>query len=404
MRIFFIHCNFPAQFRHLAAALARRGTRVFFLTGTERPEWEIPGVQKILFPKVECKGLQGEQFVNAAVKQGRDVMAVLVRLARQGVEPDLVCAHSGWGCGLFVRDVFPEVPFLGYFEWYYDPGGEDAFFDTGVPPGAGTRAGYRCRNIFLDQDLLSCELGLVPTAWQKQQFPSIYQSKLVCRHDGIDTSFFCPDEPEKPDIPGIERAGEIITYCARGLEPARGFPQFMRAVRKVLDERPQAHAIVVGSDKVSYSPKPEKHRNYREQMLEELGTEERIHFPGPLPYGKYRDILRLSHVHVYLTRPFVLSWSLLEAMACGCLVVGSDTPPVREVLEDGQNGLLADFRDPDNIAAKINTALDYPSFMDSLRKQAKQTVKERYSLQAVLPYHLELMYRMVGRGQKGPFG
>ncbi|MGM0610134.1 MAG: glycosyltransferase [Thermodesulfobacteriota bacterium] len=406
MRVFFIHPNFPAQFRHLAAALGRdEKNEVFFLTANRRPEWEIPGVRKVVYPKADFSGLGREEFVRAAVRHAEMVARSLAEVGRKAGAPDVLYAHSGWGAGLLVRDVFPKSILFGYFEWYYDSNGENARFDGEKKPNLGRVFDYRCRNMVIDQDLLHCHAGIVPTRWQKSQFPKSFQPKLKCLHDGVDISFFCPGEAQNTFSDAIGESEEIITYCARGLEPARGFPQFMRAAALVLRDRPKACAIVVGSDRTPYGEKPRQHRSFREQMLAELGAEaERIHFTGPLPYGKYRDILRLSNVHVYLTRPFVLSWSCLEAMSCGCLVVGSNTPPVREVLKDGGNGLLAEFSDPEDISAKINTALDYPSFMGSLRKNARQTILENYSLEKLLPVHLEMVQKAVSGKSNGPFG
>ena len=406
MRVFFIHPNFPAQFRHMAAALGQNeNNSVFFLTANKRPEWEIPGVRKVLFSKIEFEDLLGTQFVTAALEQGKAVLKALEGLRKEGINPDLICAHSGWGCAMFARDVFPETPFLGYFEWYYDPNGLDARFDSGRPPGSAKRAELRCKNLVIEQDLLHCDAGVSPTKWQKSQFPRAFQGKINCLHEGIDTSYFCPGEAKKPEIKGLEEAEKIITYAARGLEPTRGFPQFMRAMQKVLREMPKAHALVMGSDRVPYGVPPKNHKTYREQMLEELGSDaERIHFTGPLPYGKYREILRLSDVHIYLTRPFVLSWSFLEAMACGCLLVASNTPPVLEFIEDGINGLLADFQDPEDIASKTTDALYFPSFMQALRQKARQTIEQKYSLKAILPRQLELIQRLALKRSSGPFG
>jgi glycosyltransferase involved in cell wall biosynthesis len=405
VRIFFLHPNFPAQFRNLAAALGQKKHQVYFLTANKRPEWEIPGVSKVLFSKIDFSGLVGTRFIAAAAEQGKEAFKALMGLKAQGIVPDLICAHSGWGCALFVRDVFPETPFLGYFEWYYAPDGLDACFDSGQRPGSSKCAELRCKNLTIEQDLLHCDAGLSPTKWQKSQFPKAFQGKINCLHEGIDTSFFCPGQAKKSELKGLEGAEKIITYAARGLEPTRGFPQFMSAMQKVLHEIPGAHAVIMGSDRVPYGTPPQKHSTYREQMLAELDLDlERIHFTGPLPYGKYKEMLRLSDVHVYLTRPFVLSWSLLEAMACGCLIVGSNTPPVREVLEDGVNGLLADFNDAHAIGSRIADALYFPSFMQPMRQKARQTIEQKYALQTVLPRQLELINRLALKKGSGPFG
>jgi glycosyltransferase involved in cell wall biosynthesis len=219
-------------------------------------------------------------------------------------------------------------------------------------------------------------------------------------HDGIDTDYFTPAPGTKLVLPDLDLSGaaEIVTYATRGMEPYRGFPQFMRAAALLLKRRPGLHIVIAGSDTVAYSRKLPQGQSYKQRALEELGAADlsRLHFTGALPYGPYLQLLRASAAHVYLTVPFVLSWSLLEAMATGCLVIGSDTAPVREVIEDGRTGLLADFFSPAEIAARVGDALDNRARMAPMRQAARDLIRQRYALSDLLPRHIALMREVAG--------
>ncbi|QGY38707.1 glycosyltransferase [Pseudodesulfovibrio cashew] len=409
MRVLFTHNNFPAQFRHLCEHLGRTpGNSVVFATRNPRPEWSIPGVVKAVF---EPDGpSSGESYAPAArmeesVRHGVGMLRLCHKLRAEGFVPDLIVGHSGWGQTLFLRDAFPEVPFLGYFEWYYDADGEETLFD-GRPRSAGERAPLRLRNTAILHDLVSCTAGITPTRWQKAQFPQEFHSKLTRLHDGINTRYFAPAEegplpPEALELPDTDLTGatELVTYCSRGLEPYRGFPQFYESLPAILDARPGCHVLIVGEDRVCYSPTLPDNGSYKDLMRGKVAVDEsRVHFTGPLPYGLYRQVLQASTVHVYLTWPFVLSWSFLEALSCGCLVVGSDTAPVREVLVHERNGLLTDFRSPAAIAQSVITGLEHREDLAPLRTAARQTILDDYCLSKSLPAQLDLMTKLVQAG------
>jgi glycosyltransferase involved in cell wall biosynthesis len=270
------------------------------------------------------------------------------KLIAQNFLPDIVYAHSGWGPGLFIKDIFPKATLLGYFEWFYHAHGTDADFDPTEPLQADDEARIRIKNAPILLDLCNCDAGLSPTTWQRQQFPTEFHSKIKVLHDGVDTSFFQPKPGAKLVLPSINLdlsdVAEIVTYVGRGMEPYRGFPQFMEAVALIQKRRPKTHIVVVGEDRVAYGKSLPDGKTYKQLMLEKLDLDlSRLHFTGRLPYNQYLQVLQASSVHIYLTRPFVLSWSMLEAMATGCLIVASNTAPVTEVIRDGENGLLVDF-------------------------------------------------------------
>ena len=406
MKVLFLHRNFPAQFRHLASALGQNpDNQVVF--ATNQKVGEMAGVHKVLYSPSRAPYEKTHYYVQsleAAVLEGQAVYRQLVQLKEnQGFYPDVIYAHSGWGPGLFMKDLFPEAQYLGFFEWFYRAHGSDVDFDPANPPDEELEAKLRIRNAALLIDLASCDRGLCPTHWQRQQLPPEFHSKVSICHDGIDTDFFKPDtdtdlviEPAKPidcasrlDLSEME---EVVTYVARGMEPYRGFPQFMVAISHLQKHRPNCHAVVVGQDWVAYGNPLPNGQTYREQALEALDLDlDRIHFTGHLDYQQYLKVLRASSVHVYLTWPFVLSWSMLEAMSTGCLVLGSKTAPVEEVIQEGENGLLVDFFDVDSIVARLIEVLDHPDKMQAVREQARQTIVDRYNLADLLPVHLSWM-------------
>ncbi len=396
MRILFLHPNFPAQFRHLAAAIAKDNrNQVAF--GTTRREGNLPGVNKVIYsPKREARP-ETHHYVRPlenAVLQAQAVYRMAEQLKARGFIPDVVYGHSGWGPTLLMKDIFPNAKLLCYFEWFYHAHGSDADFDPTQPLTADDEARIRLKNAPILIDLYSCDRGLSPTYWQRQQFPLEYHNKITVLHDGIDTNFFCPKPGAKLVLPRINldlsQAEEIVTYVARGMEPYRGFPQFIEAVALLQERRPQCHVVIVGENRVAYGKELPDGKTYKDQMLEKYPLDlSRIHFTGWLPYSEYLQVLQASSAHVYLTRPFVLSWSMLEVLSAGCLLIASKTAPVTEVIQDGVNGLLVDFFSPQEICDRLEEALNDPERMAAIRAKARQTILERYDLSQLLPQHLQ---------------
>ncbi len=398
MRILFLHPNFPAQFRHPAAILAQNPNhKVVF--GTMRQEGAIPGVTKALYRPSRDVAPQTHHYVRsleASVLQGQAIFRLAQSLKADGFVPDIVYAHSGWGPALFIKDVFPQAKLLGYFEWFYRARGADSDFDPSDPLETDDELRIRLKNAPILLDLESCDRGLCPTHWQHQQFPPEFQSKISVLHDGVDTRYFEPKPGAKLVLPDLgldlSQVDELVTYVSRGMEPYRGFPQFMEAIALLQQQRPDCQVVVVGEDRVAYGKSLPDGKTYKQQMLEKLPLDlSRLHFTGALSYNDYLRVLQASSVHVYLSRPFVLSWSMLEAMSAGCLVLGSNTPPVTEVIQDGKNGLLVDFFSPQEICDRIDEVLNHPTQMDSLRSMARQTIQQQYDLAQLLPQQLKWM-------------
>lgn len=409
MRILLTHNNFPAQFRHLCEYLGRRkDIQVVFATKTPRREWEIPGVTKAVFSVPELPQQNRHPLVTPfadSVHHGTAMLRLGMELKSRGFIPDVILGHSGWGQTLYLRDVFPDTPFIGYFEWYYNAFSPETLFD-GQSRSEGELARLRTRNTAILHDLVSCRAGVTPTAWQRSQFPVEFQNKLVQTHDGIDTQYFTPHPGgrlpiQDLELPGTDLTGakELVTYCSRGMEPYRGFPQFYEALPAILDARPDCHVVIAGEDRVCYSPRLPEGDSYVKRMREKVKVDEkRVHFTGPLPYGKYKEVLLASNAHVYLSWPFVLSWSMLEAMACGCLIIGSDTEPVTEVIQHGENGLLTSFHSPETIAADVIDALAHADELETVRQNARQTILNKYCLSKCLPLHLDLIFQTAKDG------
>ena len=395
-KILFLHPNFPAQFRHLATVLGQDPNyQVVF--GTKRKEGQIPGVSKVIYEPSREAHPATHHYVRTlenAVLQGQAIYRLAQELKKEGFYPDIVYGHSGWGPTLFIKDIFPSAKLLCYFEWFYRAHGSDADFDPGDPLKADDEARIRVKNAPVLIDLYSCDRGLSPTNWQRQQFPPEYQHKITVLHDGIDTDYFQPKPEAKLVLPRINldlsQVDEIITYVARGMEPYRGFPQFIETVGILQKRRPNCHVVIVGDNRVAYGKNLPDGKTYKELMLEKVPLDlSRVHFTGLLPYHEYLQVLQASSVHIYLTRPFVLSWSMLESMSTGCLLVASNTPPVKELIKDGYNGLLVNFFSPEKIANRVEEALDNPTHMETICSEARETIVNNYNLRDLLTKHLE---------------
>jgi len=385
MRLLFVHQNFPGQYRHLATHYAGAGHEVVALGDKENLRYQprLPGVRLFAYeaPREDHAG-EFEASALRAMQRGRALATAAAALRRAGFRPDLVFAHIGWGEALFLKEIFPAAPLLLYGEFFYRARGADMGFDPEFPPSAKSLLRLRVMNAPLLMSLDAADWVMAPTFWQQRQFPEAYQARMSVIHDGIDTDLALP---EKKDVRS-DFQEELITYVARNLEPYRGFHVFMRAIPEIQRRRPKARIVIVGGDAVSYSPRLPPGQTYRERLLQELDGKidlARVSFLGRIPYKEYLALLRRSSVHVYLTYPFVLSWSLLEAMASGCLVVGSRTPPVEEVIEHGMNGLLVDFFSPEKIAVEIDEALRRQAEILPLREAARRTVLQHYDLKRV---------------------
>lgn len=394
MKILFLHRNFPGQFKYLAMELAQDvNNEVCFITNNNTTG-TTARIRKIVYKlkrKVPKDCHRYLRFYEDAIIHGQAVAEVLIQMKTQGYKPDIIYGHT-WGCTLFVKDIFPDVPLVCYFEWFYNPEGADVGFN-GEYVGVDTRAKLQCKNSHLLLDLLNCDFGISPTEWQKSQFPKEFQNKIKVLHEGIDTNICCPKDNAIFEFNGkrFTKEDEILTYATRGMEEYRGFPEFMKTVEQLQKIRPNMQVIIGGEDRVCYGCHL-KNDTFKQKMLRELDLDlSRIHFVGNLPYAEYIKLLQVSRCHVYLTYPFVLSWSLLEAMATGCCIVASDTAPVKEVIQNNFNGILVDFYDIDLLVKNVNLILNNPENYSNIRTSARKTINEKFELKNLLNKQIEFL-------------
>lgn len=403
MNILFIHQNFPAQFKFLAPALVKQGHCVVAMTLQQTTATYWKGVRLVPYrlgrgtstgthPWVsdfEAKAIRGEACFRAALE-----------LKKSGFIPDVIVAHHGWGESLFVKDVWPTARLGIYCEFYYQPDGSDVGFDPEFPVKDAEAEACRLRlknlNNLLHFDI--ADAGISPTHWQASSFPQPFRSKIAVVHDGIDTAAVAPNPNVNLTLHRtikLTKADEVVTFVNRNLEPYRGYHVFMRALPELLARRPHAHILIVGGDDVSYGARPDAGQNWKGIFADEVRPQisdadwSRVHFLGKLPYPAFVSLLQLSSVHVYLTYPFVLSWSLLEAMSAGCAIVASDTAPLREAITQDETGKLVGFFDPQALSDAVCALLAQPEERQRLRANARAFAQANYDLQSVcLPRQL----------------
>ncbi|GAB2203770.1 glycosyltransferase family 4 protein [Roseibium sp. ROS1] len=385
MHIVFVHRHGPGQFVHLARRLIADGwTATLICESLDRP---VPGLRVLRYAgDTRQAGNAGGRPSVPYIEAGRKVADILHKLDLNGHKPDIVMGHIGWGGMMFVKDALPDVPAIGFCEYYFQPQGGDVGFAPSDEMSLQQRQTMRLRNAIQLSTLDQLDAGISPTAWQKSRYPEEYRSKILVQHEGIDTTRARPDAMagfRLPDGRHLTAGDPVVTFAARDLEPYRGFPQFMQAAALVARENPEARFVVAGGDGVSYGRAPSRGDTWRNRLLQETGLPpDRIHFLGQIPHKDLLSLFQVSAAHVYLTYPFVLSWSFLEAMACEAPVIASKTAPVQEVVRDGVNGRLVEFWDTKAIAAEVCSALQSPAERQAMRRAARRTVVARYELSA----------------------
>ncbi|MBW4983171.1 glycosyltransferase [Mameliella sp. CS4] len=404
MKILLIHQNFPGQYKHLAPALAAQGHQVVALTCKVKEAQTWQGVRIVPY---EIKGASTKGIhpwladFETKILRGTSCYRGALGLKEQGFEPDVICAHHGWGESMFLKDVWPDARLGLYCELYHLTTHPFVDFDPEFPSKnpAGDTLRIRMKNLNnrLHEEVM--DAGISPTRFQAATFPDHWQDRLTVAHDGIDTNLVRPNPAARLDIedgPTLTRDDEVITFINRNLEPYRGYHVFMRALPELLKRRKNAHVVMLGGDGTSYGSKPPQGKTWKQIFIDEVRGRiptphwNRVHFLGRVPYDRFLAMMQVSRVHVYLTYPFVLSWSLLEAMSAEAAIVASDTAPVREVLTEGETGLMVDFFDRAALVDRIDALLDDPDTRARLGANARALVREQYDLQSVcLPRHLD---------------
>ena len=406
MNILIIHPSFPGQYFYLCRYLAKNPeNRVMFLAKDNAIETNLKGVELALYKAPREVNKETHHYMvpaEEAILTGQQTIKALDALKKKGFVPDVVIGHAGWGSLMYIKDYYPDVPVIGYFEWFYHSLHSDCYWWPDEIPTIDKKLSIRTKNMHHLLSLDACDVGITPTRWQYDQFPDVYKPMLNIIHEGTDTAFCCPFEGS--ELPALElstgfklpKGTKYISYVSRGFEPIRGFDKFMDAIRIILRDFPDVHVVLAGEDRICYGGQLADGKTYKGIEEEKGGYDkERVHFVGSTNRGDYKKMMQGSMCHVYLTRPFVLSWSMLEAMSFGLPLVTSATPPTMEVVEDGVNGLLAEFRSPVHIAKRIAEILNDREMAARLGKAARETVLERFNLHKCLRQQEDLIYKMI---------
>ncbi|MFN4193282.1 MAG: glycosyltransferase [Tabrizicola sp.] len=404
MKLLFVHQNFPGQFLHLAPAMQQLGHDVRAITdATNTKPSDIPTLRySFRPPPLDPAATRLGRTFTMMSDRGVVVARFAQKLRAEGYVPDVIYGHSGWGETLFLKEVWPEAKLLVFAEFYYRGLGADVGFDPEFQASGFDQVMIaQSRAAYLAQALIHADAGASPTEWQASTHPPVLRDRLEVIFDGVDCDRLAPNPAARFSLPDgrvLAPGDEVLTYVARNLEPYRGFHIFMRALPAILEARPEARVVIVGGYEASYGQLPKQGGTWRDVLLGELGDRldlSRVHFTGKLPYDRLVDLMHVSRVHAYLTYPFVLSWSMVEAMAAGALVVGSDTAPVAEVIEDGVTGRLVDFFDVAGWSDALIDALARPEAYLPLRAAARARVRQRYDLRSIcLPRQVDLLTRL----------
>jgi glycosyltransferase involved in cell wall biosynthesis len=391
MDVLFVHNNFPAQFKHLARFLARQpGVRIAAIGAQNaRPTDNVRLLKYVLTDVDVSSSHPFSRRFDLECHRAEQVLYALTNLATSGFTPDTIIAHPGWGETLPIRTIFPRARLIVYCEFFYGGVDRDVGFDAEFPAiGIDGNVALHLKNAATLLALSECDAGVAPTAWQRSTFPEVFHKKISVLHEGIDTALIQPMPTACYRLPSGEvltTKDEVVTFVARNLEPLRGYHIFMRALPRIMAERPNARILLIGDRGTSYGAPPAAGESWQSLFLNEVAgriDSKRVHFVGRLSYRDYLRALQVSTAHVYLTYPFVLSWSLLEAMSAGCLVIGSDTAPVRDVLTN-DSGILVPFFDIDQLADRVIEAVANRGRFQRRRSAARQTIIDNYDLERI---------------------
>ncbi len=389
--ILFAHQNYPAQFGRIGAYLAQNGWDVQFATAKENPVLPV-GTKGFKFRAHREPNPEIHPYLNTTEKgilNGQGFARSAITARDRGVNPDIVMAHSGWGTGHFAKTIWPDAVFVPYLEWWYNYPAVDQLAENIKPDGdVDKMARTIIRNSPILTDIGQGTICLSPTKFQRDQFPAHLQNLIHVMHDGVDCEAHKPSKDAEFTWNGrsFKPGAKTVTFVSRGLEPQRGFPQFMRALAPVMAADPEVECIVVGEDRVAYGPKLPDGESWKKRMLAELDFDEnRLHFTGLLPNAEYRKLLQVSAVHVHLSVPFCLSWSLTEAMATACPLIVAENAAMAEVIDDGKHGLAVNMSDTDAIITAMTSILSDPKKARALGKAARARIVKNYATDVIYP-------------------
>ncbi|MGC1497706.1 MAG: glycosyltransferase family 4 protein [Sulfitobacter sp.] len=407
MNFLFVHQNMPGQYRELVQWLAaQEAHKIYFLTQRKNAP-NLTGVETRLYkphrtPTAQSYGLSRVWEEATGAGFGAAMAAKHIE-QQEGFKPDIIIGHVGWGELTFFKQIWSDVPIIGFFEFYYNLTGGTVGFDPAEPISEHAPFLMQARNATPLANIETVDQGHCPTIWQRDRFPTSFHDRMYICHDGIRTDRLLPNPKVKLGLGRLGRQmtrdDEIITYVARNLEKTRGYHILMRALPRILKERPNARVLIVGGNDTSYGGKSKHPGGIRAEMEAEVGANvdwDRVHFLGQVPYPDYQKLVQISRCHIYLTMPFVLSWSLLESMSMGATIVASDVAPVREAVTHGETGLLVDFFDPEALAAQVIDVVKRPKDFAHLGVAARKHVVENYDfLTKCLPEHIAQINALV---------
>jgi glycosyltransferase involved in cell wall biosynthesis len=411
LKFLFVHQNFPGQYLHIIRSLLadnekRPGSHeIVFMT--EPNVNVLVGVRKVTYakPPLHVAGVHRDANDFDLAMRRAEACAVGARQIKQrGFEPDIIIGHHGWGEMLNLVDVYPGVPILGYFEFFYKTENSDVNFDPEFPLPHERYSGVRAKNAINLQALALDQHGQVPTVWQKSTYPDWARERIELLEEGVDLEVCKPDPAARRKTLKIGKLSvspkqKLITYVARNLEPYRGFHTFMRSLPIILDKRKDVVVSVVGGDDISYGSASPR-GPWREVMLAELEGKldlSRVHFMGKVPYDHHMSLLKRSDAHVYLSYPFVASWSLREAMAIGCVIIGADTPTVTEFITHRKTGLIAAALDHEAIAAAVLEGLENTKLAAAMRVAAREYAEQRLDMAEYLRRFRAMIEKIAGK-------
>tara|TARA_B100000212_G_C27381371_1_gene537250 strand:+ start:1234 stop:2490 length:1257 start_codon:yes stop_codon:yes gene_type:complete len=410
--ILFVHQNFPGQYKHLAPALAKmKNIEAYSISKEDK---SLPNIKhyKYEIKKGNVPGVNNLtiEFETKMIR-AKAVADLCLEMKKEGIIPDVILSHPGWGESFLLKEVWPDAKFLNYFEFYYNTKDSDIDFDlkeTQRPDyDFDLMVKLRARNAPFLSAFEQSDIMISPTEFQKSTAPEIFKDRISVVHEGIDTNLVKPNEDAnirlKNDNNGktevITKDDKVITFVNRNLEPYRGYHIFMRSLPEIISKHPDAYILIVGGDQVSYGATPEEGSYkdiYYNEIKDKIPKNNKIRFCGVLDYNTFLNLIGVSSVHVYLTYPFVLSWSMLEAMSMEKLVIGSKTKPVEEIITDKKNGLLVDFFNHKKLSLMVNEVLSNPDKYLSIKKEARKTILDNYDLETIcLPKQIEIFKKLL---------
>ena len=411
MKFLFVHQNMPGQYRELVQWLAnKKEHEIVFLTQRKKPP-AFDGVKTVIYKPHHVANEKAYGLARTwenATGSGFGAAQAAKELRDEGFMPDIIIGHVGWGELTFIKEIYPDVPVIGFFEYFYSTNGGPVGFDPETPVSEHAPYLMAAHNAVPLVNIEVVDLGHCPTYWQRDRFPKSFHDRVYVCHDGIRTEAMLPNPSVELTLGRLDKAitreDEIVTFMARNLETTRGFHQFMRALPKIQAARPKVRFLIIGGNDTSYGGKSKHAGGLRGQMEAEVGANvdwEKVHFLGQVPFNDYQKIIQVSRCHIYLTMPFVLSWSLLESMSMQSTIVASDVTPVREAITHGETGLLVDFFDPDALAVQVTDLLENPSAYAHIGRNARKHVVKTYDFLTVcLPEHLRQINTLVPESKR----